>query len=269
MRIVAADLDRTVIPNGPAEDDDSVDQLTHVLAKNELELIYVTARRVESVESAIKRYGLPQPRAIIGQVGTTIHLWNDGTFVPHYEWNHEIKTRSSGWNRTGIAAQLSSISNLVIQKESEQNEFKLSYTLDSSVNWSIITNKVISIVEEYSHGDAAVTASEDLNSGEAYIDIMPSFVSKYSALEFYRNYCGFAKSSFICAGDSENDLSMLLSEYSSIVVNNASDDLKKSVLKDKNGSEAIVASGRFGNSGNYGSGIVEGLTVHGWVESPF
>ncbi len=267
MKIIAADLDRTVIPNGVETDDDSLGQFRFVLQESELDLIYVTARSITSVKRAIQRYNLPLPSAVIGQVGTTLHLRKENEFVPVTEWDETILAMSCGWDRNLLRTELTQLNGLILQDEKEQNQFKLSFTLEDYNQMAVIVPEVEKIVNQISGESAEVTASADLNSGVAYVDILPRSVSKYSALEFYRNQRAISRDMFLCCGDSENDLSMLLSEYPSLLVNNASESVKKIVEKRKVGTPAIVASGRFGRSGNYGSGIVEGLIVHGWVKN--
>ena len=86
MKIIAADLDRTVIPNGVAEDDDSVRMFTEMLEQTGARLIYVTARNYKSVVRAIDRWNLPTPETIIGQVGSAIHHYREGVFVEDISW---------------------------------------------------------------------------------------------------------------------------------------------------------------------------------------
>lgn len=265
-RIVAADLDRTIIPNGPAEDENSVKHLRHALDSGNLDIIYVTARNISSVERAIEHYNLPVPGAVIGQVGATIHINENGEFKPFDLWHCEIMRNCKRWSREGIEQALIEIEELHIQAEKEQHQFKLSYTIEDYEKMEAIVPRVVQIVQEFAEGDAEVTASRDLNSGVAYVDVMPAVVSKLSALEFYRGEMGFQQEQFLCAGDSENDLSVLLSVYRCVVVQNADYSMKKKVLQCKEGVPATIASGRFGNSGNYGSGIVEALIEHGWVD---
>lgn len=264
-RIVAADLDRTVIPNGPAEDDNSVRHLSHALNSGGLGIIYVTARNIDSVKRAIAEYELPVPSAVIGQVGATIHIHDEGEFCLLGIWHDAVMTKCKKWSREVIEGELSHIAELEIQAPKEQHQFKLSYIIDDYEKMDAVVPRVVQRVRECAGNDAEVIASRDLNSGVAYVDIMPAAVSKFSALEFYREEIGFSQEQFLCAGDSENDLSVLLSTYPCVVVGNADNLLKDTVLSSKEGVSAIIASGRFGNSGNYGSGIVEALIEHGWI----
>ncbi len=122
-------------------------------------------------------------------------------------------------------------------------------------------------IKTFFGSDAEVTASRDLNANSIYIDILPSAVSKYKALEFYRVQKSLTIDQFLFAGDSENDLSLLESIYSVVVVKNAHSSVKESVIKNKRGVPPIVASGRFGNNGNYGNGIIEAIHLLRWSKN--
>lgn len=259
MKCIAADLDRTVIPNGLEADDNSVQQFREVLEKYNLRLVYVTARRMESVLNAIERYDLPVPEAVIGQVGTTLHYNVNGSFEQAEQWRQSILSAASNWNRSHLKENLDEFEELIIQAEKEQNEFKLSYILEDYNSLESVVPNVMKQVQELSNGDAEVTASADLNSGIAYVDILPTGITKLAALDFFRTENGLEVVDLLFAGDSENDLSVLLSHYPAVVVNNASESVKKRVSASKVGVPAYLACGSNGSNGNYGAGIVEAI----------
>ncbi len=264
MRIIATDLDRTLIPNGTIPDTDSVSNFTSKIRECNYGLIYVTARNIDSVEEAIARYNLPLPEIVIGQVGSSMHKFEDNQFVEMHSWRRHIQSDSPLWDFAKLNSALSDLPFLKIQDECELNPFKLSYTVHDLQLFDTIVPRVTEIVQRTLSDNAEVTASKDLNANCSYIDIMPSAVSKYKALEFYRLRNNLQREQFLFAGDSENDLSILQSDYSVVVVNNAHDSLKECVVKQKIGSAPIVASGRFDSDGNYGNGIVEAIEVLGW-----
>jgi len=267
MKIIATDLDRTLIPNGTATDNSSVANFTAMINENKFGLIYVTARNIESVQKAIVRYGLPIPEVIIGQVGSSMHTSINGKYQEVTAWQEHVNVASPHWNYDELIHVLSDISLLEMQDKKEQNQFKLSYTVHSLEHFSTIVPAVKDKIETHFGSDAEVTASRDLNANCVYIDILPSAVSKYKALEFYRLQNNLSIDQFLFAGDSENDLSLLESSYSVVVVKNAHPSVKERVIKNKCGIPPIVASGRFELDGNYGNGIIEAIRILGWSKN--
>ncbi len=264
MKFIATDLDRTLIPNGTVPDRNSVSNFKSMMNERNFGLIYVTARNIDSVQEAITRYNLPHPEIVIGQVGSSMHKFNGETYSEITPWREHIQSESPLWDFSKLKSALSGIPQLKIQDECELNQFKLSYTIRELQAYDSIVHQVTEIVWNTLSDNAEVTASKDLNANCSYIDIMPSAVSKYRALEFYRLRNDYRREQFLFAGDSENDLSILESSYSVVVVNNADPSVKERVINNKCGSAPIVASGRFNDDGNYGNGIVEAIKVLGW-----
>ncbi len=57
MRIIATDLDRTLIPNGPQKlSKDAMEKLKLALKKNKIKLIFVTGRTKPLVLAGIKQH---------------------------------------------------------------------------------------------------------------------------------------------------------------------------------------------------------------------
>jgi hypothetical protein len=79
----------------------------------------------------------------------------------------------------------------------------------------------------------------------------------------------------VFAGDSGNDLDVLASRVPSVLVANASDEVKAracALAEDDGTSDFLYLAGRgvFGMNGNYAAGVLEGLThflpeTAGWI----
>ena len=264
MRYLAMDLDRTLIPNGPEPDDGSLPYLTQLLQKHSITPLFVTARRILSVEQAIQRYTLPIPQAVIGQVGTTIHLGISPSRALT-EWEQEIHALAPAWNREKIFSIFQDEPELVPQERKEQNSFKISYFLYDLTLFTKLQKRVSDILLEQFDNAAILIASKDLNANLAYFDILPQGVNKCSALDFYCRYAKISPQEILFAGDSENDLSLFLSPYDTIIVNNAEKALKSMILEKKKTGSHFEAYPTSTHNGNYSSGIIQGLYHHNWL----
>ena len=257
-RVIATDLDRTLIPNGIAKDTNSVQKFTAFLHQKPFNLIYVTARSKDSVLRAIDRYKLPIPHIIIGQVGTTIHVNKNGNFTSVQEWEQKIRKENPLWDRETITNNLCKIPQLQLQAEKEQNRFKLSYIFQTIEERKEYEEAVITTVNAIARESATVIISDDLNAHLSYVDILPKTVSKLTALKFVIYTYNLVKSNVLCAGDSENDYSMLLSDLTSVVVGNASEDVKDFVTKNKIGTPPIISQK------NYSEAILDAIKILKW-----
>ena len=67
MKILATDLDRTLLPNGhwPA-DPDAIDLFNELTASGGVLVVYVTGRNLNLTEQAINEYHVRQPDVLIG-----------------------------------------------------------------------------------------------------------------------------------------------------------------------------------------------------------
>jgi len=78
MRILATDLDRTLLPNGswPA-DPGAIDLFNDLTERHGVVVVYVTGRNLALSEDAIREYGIRHPHVLIGDVGTSIRQYGE------------------------------------------------------------------------------------------------------------------------------------------------------------------------------------------------
>ena len=94
MKILATDLDRTLLPNGEWEcDKEAINLFNELTAAQNVLVVYVTGRNLDLTEKAIKEYGVRFPDVLCGDVGTSIRKYQNG------EWNFD-----EGWDRMSNAA---------------------------------------------------------------------------------------------------------------------------------------------------------------------
>ena len=114
------------------------------------------------------------------------------------------------------------------------------------------------------HIKANLIWSVDETTHTGLLDILPASANKLHAIHFLLEQKGFATDHCLFAGDSGNDLEVLCSDIPSVLVNNATDDVKKQALQmastQATTDKLYLAKGEFlGMNGNYAAGILEGL----------
>jgi hypothetical protein len=261
MKYLATDLDKTLIPNGNASYDNTLDLFFKIINDYKIGLVYVTGRKLSSIVESIKDYNLQKPEFIVSQVGTKIFSFENEP-VELVSWNEHVKNFNPNWDGQKIKELLFEISGLDLQNESEQNEFKISYYVKNFDQTEIITDEVKTKLGNKKIEFNSVLL-RDHETKIVYLDILPIGVNKYEALKFLSNLLKFED--LIFAGDSGNDFDVLISDIKSILVNNASVEVKDTILK-SNLINCYLASGKNGLNGNYSSGIIEGLVHYGWVK---
>lgn len=270
MKLLASDLDRTMLPNGLEPYDDSLPLLKELVKEHGIAVAYVTARRVESVlRSVMPHYAPPQASYIIGAVGSEIYLRDEsGMFQVLHAWEEHVLEYSPQWQRTEVVEVISAqFPFLVLQPTKEQTQFKVSFFLYDLDLFKDVEEVLPLLLKSHFGASALATCSIDLNANLAYVDITPPVVTKISALEYLMNELKIVREQVLFAGDSGNDLSVFLSSLDSVVVANAEDAIKEKVIAEKTEGALYLSKGIQGLNGNYSSGIIEGLLKKGWISS--
>ena len=96
------------------------------------------------------------------------------------------------------------------------------------------------------------------------LDVLPRNATKLHAIEFLQRQLGYQPKEVVFAGDSGNDLPVLSSPIHSILVANASKDIKEAALKSaaNNGNtDALYIAKESGlkMNGNYTAGVLQGI----------
>lgn len=263
MKIIATDLDRTLIPNGNHRLSPKAMRLfKSLLKKNKVRLVYVTGRHKKLIEDAILRYNLPEPNYAISDVGTIIYKFKRGKLEKLNSWNKILEKEWSNINLNEIKSLILKIPHLRIQEKSKQNSHKLSLYLDNVKEEKRTIMKIKSILNKCKINYTLVySVNESQKTG--FIDIMPKSGNKYSALVFLLKKLMINHKNVIYSGDSGNDILPLTSGLKGILVKNASKKVKEDLLrlakKRKVSNKIYLSKGKFkGLNGNYVSGIIEG-----------
>ena len=262
--LLCTDLDRTLIPNGPHPETKHARILFKELVKrDDVKLVYVTGRDSGLVRKAVKNFNLPLPDYVIADVGSTIYKVDGAQWTPLDTWENIISRDWKNHSYRELHRHLAGVEHLVLQEYHKQNRHKLSYYVPLYVNKEVV---MMQIQEVFNAIDvqANLIWSIDEPAQIGLLDILPASASKLKAIEYLMEEleCDIGQTLF--AGDSGNDLSVMVSPIRSIVVANASDDVKQRAREEMSNNveqnSLYFACGDYlGMNGNYSAGILEGV----------
>lgn len=262
--LLCTDMDRTVIPNGRQPEHPAARRVFNSFCGlPEVTLVYVTGRHRELVTEAIKTYGLPEPDFAVTDVGTKIYRIVAGQWLDMTAWEKVIATDWQGKSREQIQDRLSPIIELTLQEESKQNTFKLSYYVSLGEEKDRILGRVETCLKQLGvHASLIWSIDEQVQVG--LLDILPRGATKLHGMLFLQQHLGYQSEQMLFAGDSGNDLAVLGSAVRSVLVANASEDIRSRAreLATRNGhSETLYVadqqSGPIG--GHYSAGVLQGI----------
>jgi sucrose-6F-phosphate phosphohydrolase len=264
--LLCTDLDRTLLPNGEQPESASARERFSLLVQlPEVVLVYVTGRHRELVEDAIRDYRLPKPDYAITDVGTRIYHIEQAGWRPWAQWEAEINTDWGGMGHSQLHDLFQDLPELQLQEASKQNTHKLSYyvRLDAdreallAVMQARLTKRGVR---------ASLIWSIDEPAAIGLLDVLPACATKLHAIEFLALQLDIGKQNTLFAGDSGNDLPVLSSAIPSVLVANASAEVREAAqAQAKAAGHAdclyLARGGFLGMNGNYSAGILEGM-VH-------
>ena len=262
--LLCTDMDRTVIPNGiQPEHPEARKRFASFCMLPEVALAYVSGRHLALIQKAIKNYELPAPNFVISDVGSKIYHFSDHQWHRLIEWEQYIDKDWNGKSHQQIKQMFDDIVELQLQEISKQNTHKLSYYLPLYADHDgIIEQMHIRLKKE--NINASLIWSIDEPKGIGLLDVLPKNATKLHAIEFLQHHLGFLDHEVVFAGDSGNDLTVLSSKVQSVLVANASEDVRRAAqqLAEQNGclkALYLAGSGKLGMDGNYSAGVLEGV----------
>lgn len=264
--LICTDLDRTLLPNGPqSESELARDRFTSLVQRHDVTLAYVTGRDKRLVQKAIKNFRLPDPDYVIADVGSTIYEVNNQNYHHWKLWDDEIANDWQGKNHDELHALLKDFRDIRLQEFSKQKKHKLSYYVPLYIDHELLIGKIKSLFDQKKINANLIWSIDEL-ANIGLLDILPASAGKRHAIEFLMKALKFDIKQTIFAGDSGNDISVMVSPIQSVLVANASDEVKKQakkLAKDNKQTESLyIATGDYlGMNGNYSAGILEGI-VH-------
>jgi sucrose-6F-phosphate phosphohydrolase len=260
MKILATDLDRTLLPNGSwPPDPGAIELFNELTEKHDVLVVYVTGRNLALTENAIKEFGVRLPNILCGDVGTSIRKYENGEWKFDNGWVEQVKKESPRWDAMAIRDAVAGIDAMREQESEHQNQFKQSYYVEHEKK-----DQVLKKVDELVKGkfDEVIVYSFDSQDGKGLLDFLPASATKQTALEYVAEEYGATKEDVVFCGDSGNDIFPLTAGFSGVLVKNADDQLVENVKKVMNQNSDLkvyFAKGNFkGLNGYYTSGVIEG-----------
>jgi sucrose-6-phosphatase len=277
--LICTDLDRTLLPNGTQpESPEARTIFTRLVSRPEAYLVYVSGRNLALVQDAIQEYDLPTPHWIVGDVGSTMYKYEGDRWKSWQNWTQQIAGDWRGFNAIDLEplfSDLAEISHLVLQEPDQQSRFKLSYYLPLDIEKDALQHYIKLRLEEQNIS-ASLIYSVDEAKEIGLLDILPARATKLHAVEFLMGQLNFDDGNTVFAGDSGNDLPMLISAVPSVLVANAPEDIivqsQQQAKELGNTHRLYLAQGGFlGMNGNYSAGILEGIVhyypdTQRWIE---
>lgn len=265
--LLCTDMDRTIIPNGRQPEHPKARSLFRRLCKlPEILLVYVTGRHLQLVKEAIAEYNLPEPEYAITDVGTKIYRRFDTNWYEMLPWIDQIAKDWQGKTHSHLKLALDDFSELVLQEDSKQSDYKLSYYLPLNADHEQILKQVDQQLKQLGVA-ASLIMSSDEPKQTGLLDILPLHATKLHAIKFLQQHLGYGLDETIFSGDSGNDLAVLGSSIRAILVANAEPEIKQQALSlaKKNGcmeSIYLAEQENFPLGGNYTAGVLQGVVFY-------
>ena len=260
MRILATDLDRTLLPNGSwPPDPGAIELFNELTQRHDVRVVYVTGRNLDLTEQAIREFGIRYPDVLIGDVGTSIRKYGQTGWQHHAGWDTHVKRTSPRWDADAVRSAVAGVGGLTEQEREHCSPFKQSYYVDHDRRMT-----VLKAVDERVKGrfDEVMVYSFDSRSGKGLLDFLPHSATKQTALEYIADELDASKPDVVFCGDSGNDIFPLTAGFSGVLVRNADDQLVAGVRQAADAHPELrlyFAKGGFrGLNGFYTSGVIEG-----------
>lgn len=251
--LLATDLDRTLLPNGPQpEAPGARDRFTALVARPEVTLTYVSGRDIGRIDEAITRWDLPVPDHAIADVGTSV--WHP-RWAREEAWDAVLRP---SWGDDGagrIAAALEGVGGLTLQEADRQGPFKVSFQRPHGEDADDALKQHVTERLGALGLPARAIWSVDHVADEELLDILPEAASKRHALEWLHRTLDIDADDVVFAGDSGNDLEVVGSGLPSVLVGNARPAVREAARR-----AAAEHPDRLHTAGaNYADGILEGI----------
>ena len=213
-RIIITDLDNTL-----TGDDEALQEFHDLLNANDnVGFGISTGRRLDVAMNLIERLHLPRPDLIETDSGTQLHY--GPKLTADLSWRKQI---GFAWEPTKIRSVLDPMPGVNLQEERSQSEFKVAYQIDPAISPTLRAIKK-------ALREAGVRAKVVLSLG-MFLDIIPVRGGSDLSMRHVLWKWGFSPENVLVAGDSGNDIGMLLGRTLGVVVANHGKEME--VLRDR------------------------------------
>ncbi|WP_019956058.1 HAD-IIB family hydrolase [Yoonia vestfoldensis] len=214
--VLATDLDGTFLGGS----DDDRDHLYDWVQKRRdtVGLVFVTGRDPEFIASLCASGRVPWPDYVVGDVGTTIaHVDRVRGITPLPALESDI---AAVWGDRGatVRQRLAGHPGLTVQDTSFR--YRVSYDMDPD----LFDPSAVDVVKHL--------GADALISDNRFFDVLPRGISKGPSLLRLIDHLGVERSRVLAAGDTLNDLSMLVAGTPAVAVGGAEDALLRALPDD-------------------------------------
>jgi sucrose-phosphate synthase len=239
-RLIITDLDNTL-----TGDDQALHEFVDLIREHDnIGFGIATGRRLDSALNLIEELGLPRPDLIDTDAGTQLHYGDNLT--PDRSWRQQI---SDGWQPAEVRSVLDGLPGFFLQCEDHQSEYKISYEIDPAISPSVaVIRKLLR--------EAGLRAKVIL-SLEMFLDVIPVRGGSDMSMRHLLWKWGFSPEHVLVAGDSGNDVGMLLGRTLGVVVGNHGPEMNKL----RNHPRIYFAKGE------HARGILEGIEYYNFLEN--
>ena len=244
--LFVTDLDNTLVG-----DDQALAKLNQQMSQHRQEygtkIVYATGRSPTLYRQLQIEKQLLQPDALIAAVGTEIYL--NGSETPDAAWSEKLY---KGWDRDVVIATTAHFADLVVQPDTEQRPFKVSFLLTEALALGILPQLQSLLQKQGLNTKLIYSTGQDL-------DILPYHSDKGLAMQFLRQKLKIDAEQTVVCGDSGNDIALFsVGTERGIIVGNASFEL----LEWHNTNQANY---RYLAKAACAGGIQEGLMYFGFM----
>ncbi len=211
--VLATDLDGTFLGGSDADRDHLYEWVEQ--NRRTIGLIFVTGRDPKFIQDLCGAGRIPWPDYVVGDVGTTIaHVDPSTGLTPIASLEADI---TAAWNDLGpkVRAKLDGHAGLRLQPT--EFRYRVSYYMQPDE----FDDSAVQIVESLG---ADVLISDNL-----YFDVLPRGISKGPSLLRLIDHLGVDASRVLAAGDTLNDLSMLIAGTPAVAVGGSEADLLRAL----------------------------------------
>ena len=245
--LFVTDLDNTLVG-----DDNALTELYARLQRHRQEygtkIVYATGRSPILYQELKEQKNLLEPDALILSVGTEIYI--NGSTTPDSAWSKKL---SPGWNREMVETIATHFSDLVLQPDSEQRPFKVSFFLPQTASAKVLPE----LESDLQKSDLNVKL---IYSSGIDLDIVPFSSDKGQAVQFLRQKWKFVAENTVVCGDSGNDIALFaVGVERGVIVGNARPELLQ--WHNENPADYHYLASYF-----CAGGILEGLKYFGFIE---
>jgi sucrose-6F-phosphate phosphohydrolase len=207
-RVLISDLDGTLVGDAAALERFAA---WHATRGRGSRLVYATGRSAASVAELIATTPLPEPDALISDVGTAIRGPGE---APWSDWPPPLER----WQAGVVVEVLADEPGVVLQPDAAQSDVKVSHYA------GVLRHRDLLRIGRALR--ARGVHGRLVHSAGRYLDVLPHATGKRAAARHVLRRWGIDVRDVVTAGDSGNDRDLLRLGGYGIVVGNASDELR-------------------------------------------